>query len=393
MRKFKQDMNRANTLIIRRQMVVCSREGLRKSRPAPKRFKDSMHKSNGRKDIKGQQPQKVIRKKSRRVTRCSCQARLTVRLCTKRMVYYASEFTTEHNHELTRPEHRHFMPSHRHVSDYDLAQVNTLRKVSVKPCLAYEYLVHQAGGHEFVGFTLRDLYNKMQGERKEIMIDGDAQSSIMWMNTQALRDPQFYCIFNVDEEGRLANMFWRDEQSLADYNAFGDVLIIDSTYKTNIYEKPLAVFVGTNNHRATVLFGCALLADETEETYMWAVTAFLTSMYGKKPISVITDSDDSMRNAVTTLIPEARHRLCSWHIGNNVTQHLEDAGAQKDFFHLMFAGLTIDQWESAWHYFVAMNELQDNSWVAGMYDKRERWAEAFFRDYFLLESPAPNDVS
>ncbi|PRQ40065.1 putative MULE transposase domain, FHY3/FAR1 family [Rosa chinensis] len=84
------------------------------------------------------------------------------------------------------------------------------------------------------------------------------------MNLKALRDPHFYCIFSVDEEGRLANMFGRDGQSLIDYNAFGDVLIFDSTYKTKIYGRPLAVFVGCNNHRATVLFGCALLVDETE---------------------------------------------------------------------------------------------------------------------------------
>ncbi|XP_040364040.1 protein FAR1-RELATED SEQUENCE 5-like [Rosa chinensis] len=391
MRKYKQDKNRAGTLIIRRQLV-CSRQGQRKqSGPNSGKqdswkdsfVKDCRHRSDGKKDIMGQHPHKKPRTKNRRITRCNCPASLTVRLCTKRGVYYASEFSTEHNHALTRPEHRHFLRSQRHVSDYNLAQVNTLRKVSVRTCRAYEFLVHQAGGYEFVGFQPRDLYNKMQGERREIMMDGDAQSSITWMNLKALRDPHFYCIFSVDEEGRLANMFWRDGQSLTDYNAFGDVLIFDSTYKTNIYGRPLAVFVGCNNHRATVLFGCALLVDETEETYHWAITAFLTSMYGKKPVSVITDSDEAMRNAVTNLIPEARHRLCAWHIGRNVCQHLKNPKTQTDFFHLIFAGLTVEQWESAWQYFVAMNRLENNTWVAGMYNKRHRWGEAFFRDHFF----------
>ena len=72
-------------------------------------------------------------------------------------------------------------------------------------------------------------------------------------------------------------MFWRDEKSLNDYNSFGDVLVFDNIYETNIYGKPLAVFVGSNTYRGMVLFGCALLVDETKETYNWVLTTFLTS--------------------------------------------------------------------------------------------------------------------
>ncbi|XP_050387558.1 protein FAR-RED IMPAIRED RESPONSE 1-like [Argentina anserina] len=90
-----------------------------------------------------------------------------------------------------------------------------------------------------------------------------------------------------------------------------------------------------------------------------------------------------MQNAVSTFISEARHRLCAWHIGKNVKQHLKDVDTQNDFFHLTFAGLTISEWESQWNYFVTMNQLENNSWVNSMYDRRQRWAEAFFRDQFF----------
>ncbi|KAK9912104.1 hypothetical protein M0R45_035979 [Rubus argutus] len=119
-----------------------------------------------------------------------------------------------------------------------------------------------------------------------------------------------------------------------------------STSKSNIYEKPLSVLVSCNNHRATVVFGCALLVNEKEETYLWLLECFLTSMYGKKPISVITDGDDAMHNAVARLIPDARHQLCSWHIGRNVCSNLKGVDTQRDFCHLIFAGLTIEEWEA-----------------------------------------------
>ncbi|CAN0906672.1 hypothetical protein LINGRAHAP2_LOCUS24392 [Linum grandiflorum] len=37
-------------------------------------------------------------------------------------------------------------------------------------------------------------------------------------------------------------------------------------------------------------------------------------MGGKPPLMVITDQDGAMANAIVKVIPEATHRLCSWHL-------------------------------------------------------------------------------
>lgn len=379
-RKHKTDTNCDKK--IRRRQLVCSRQGerqfkSRKKQRLPSESNNDTGSVSSSKNAKNQDPP------SRRVTRCNCPARITVLLCKTRDVYYVSEFVTNHNHDLVRREHVRFLRSHRSVMDHDIAKVTAMRKVSISTCQAYDLLVTQAGGYDYVGFTLKDLYNHLDSGRREILVDGDAQAAISFMNLKAAQDPHFYCFFCVDQLGRLANLFWRDSQSLIDYNAYGDVVIMDTTYKTNIYGKPLAVFVGVNNHRATVLFGCALLVDETEDTYKWVVSSFLSSMNEKKPISVITDGDEAMRNAISCLIPDARQRLCSWHISKNVCSNIHDVDVQKDFFHLIYAGLTIDEWEAAWHYMVVMNGLENNKWVTSMYNKRDKWAEAFFRGDFF----------
>jgi hypothetical protein len=41
------------------------------------------------------------------------------------------------------------------------------------------------------------------------------------------------------------------------------IVVFDTTYKVNSYEMPFGIFVGMNNHGKTVLFGCALLRNET----------------------------------------------------------------------------------------------------------------------------------
>ncbi|KAL6130824.1 hypothetical protein ACLB2K_069203 [Fragaria x ananassa] len=118
------------------------------------------------------------------------------------------------------------------------------------------------------------------------------------MNALAAKDPHFFCRFTADSEDRMVDMFWRDGHSFVDYQCYGDVLIFDSTYKTNVYNRPLVLFVGTNNHRGSIVFGAALLSDETVETYTWLLRKFLDSMNGKMPKAVITDGDEAMRTAI-----------------------------------------------------------------------------------------------
>ena len=84
--------------------------------------------------------------------------------------------------------------------------------------------------------------------------------------------------FSTYEKDRLANIFWRDSHSLFKYQCFYDVLVFESTYKTNAYAKPLVLFVGVNNHRATCVFGVALLLDEIVQSYRWVLNTPMEAM-------------------------------------------------------------------------------------------------------------------
>jgi len=50
---------------------------------------------------------------------------------------------------------------------------------------------------------------------------------------------------------------------IIDYAYFGDVITFDTTCGTNKELRPLGVFTGFNHHRGVVIFGVALLYDET----------------------------------------------------------------------------------------------------------------------------------
>ncbi|KAL6179131.1 hypothetical protein ACLB2K_050647 [Fragaria x ananassa] len=142
-----------------------------------------------------------------------------------------------------------------------------MTRVSIRPCHTYEYMVEQAAGYSIMGFTIKDLYNKLDQQRRTSRFESDSEGALSYMRALAAKDPHFICRFTIDLEDRLVDIFWRDGNSFVDYQCCGNVLIFDSTYKTNVYNMPLVLFVGTNNYRGSLIFGAALISDETAETY------------------------------------------------------------------------------------------------------------------------------
>ncbi|WOH14465.1 hypothetical protein DCAR_0933984 [Daucus carota subsp. sativus] len=60
---------------------------------------------------------------------------------------------------------------------------------------------------------------------------------------------------------------------------------------------PFAPFTGVNHHRQSTLFGCALLSDEREETFVWLFRQWLNCMWDESPGAIITDQDLAICNA------------------------------------------------------------------------------------------------
>ena len=117
----------------------------------------------------------------------------------------------------------------------------------------------------------------------KLLAQGDADTAIGIMITRRERDPDFFFEHTVDDEGRLKNLFWCDSQSRRDYVDYGDVTVFDNTYRMNRYGMPFIPFVGLNNHCCTTMFGCAIVSDEMEDTYVWLLQTFLRAHCQKKP--------------------------------------------------------------------------------------------------------------
>ena len=139
------------------------------------------------------------------------------------------------------------------------------------------------------------------------------------------------------------------------------MLIFDSTYRTNAYKKPFVMLAGVTSHFRTTIFACVLLANETIETYTWVLETFMEAMGNKAPVSVLTDGDKSMREAIRRVFPDARHRLCNWHLGKNAVSNVHISGFAHAFKQCMDTETDETKFEHGWTTMVKKFGLQTNS--------------------------------
>lgn len=165
------------------------------------------------------------------------------------------------------------------MSESDIMQMNSMLNVGIDPPHIYGSFGSQCGGFEKIGFRRKDIYNQIGKQRH--MQQSDAKSALKYLRGLASDDPMMFYRHSVDDEGRLQHLFFCDGYSRIDFQVYGDVLAFDATYGKNKYQCPLVVFSGVNNHNKSIIFGGAIVANETEDTYVWVLQQFLEAKFGK----------------------------------------------------------------------------------------------------------------
>lgn len=242
-------------------------------------------------------PGTSVKKRRIGITRTDCKARMLVKK-TKEGNYAVVQHETEHNHELTRTEWNHMHRSERQITTDKSRVIEDMVSSGMRTIDSYRYMTNEVGGEENLGHTIKDHYNLVNKFKMEAVKDGDANNLINMMEAEEAKDKNFFYKIRLNEDGRLSSIFWRDSLMMEDYEIYGDVMVFDTTYRTNKYNLICAPFVGVNNHWKNVMFGCAFISDEKTETFEWLFQMFKISMGEKVPKTVFTDQDLAIANAI-----------------------------------------------------------------------------------------------
>lgn len=211
--------------------------------------------------------------RNRKSIRCGCKVRIRIALKKSFDIFpqewQITKFIAEHNHDLLSPAEVRFLPINRQITEADEKRILMLKEagLSVRQIIRVMEL-EKTVKHGYLPFLEKDVWNLLTKIGKTHGVN-DAMDLLHHCKIAKEENSKFQYAFTVDEERKLEHIFWCHAHSFDWYQKFGDVVVFDTTYKVNAYQMPFGIFVGINNHGKTILFGCALLRNETTSAFQW----------------------------------------------------------------------------------------------------------------------------
>uniref|UniRef100_A0A8I6Z1N5 Protein FAR1-RELATED SEQUENCE n=1 Tax=Hordeum vulgare subsp. vulgare TaxID=112509 RepID=A0A8I6Z1N5_HORVV len=293
--------------------------------------------------------------------------------------------TIDHNHLISTSKAR-FLRCHKKLDLHAKRTLELNDQAGIRVNKNFGSLVMEAGGYDKLEYGEKECRNYLQETRRLKLGARDANDVYQYFLDMQSKDPDFFHVMDVDEDGRLRNAFWADARSRATYESFCDVITFDTTYLTNKYKVPFSPFVGVNHHGESVLLGCGLLSNEDTDTFLWLFKSWLCCMSNNPPNAIITDQCKAMQNAIKEVFPRARHRWCIWHIMKNIPEKVSGYEKYENIKYtlskVVYDSLTKHDFDEAWLQMIEKYDLQDNEWLDGLDDDKNLWAPAYVKDTF-----------
>ena len=115
----------------------------------------------------------------------------------------------------------------------------------------------------------KDLYNAVyQFRQKNNPGDADASQMLQQLLKWKDSDPLWIVKPQLEPVSRKLNsLFWMSPMQRELYNKYNDVVILNTTYNTNRFQMMLCIVTVVDNNYKTRIVACAIIEDETLDTY------------------------------------------------------------------------------------------------------------------------------
>ncbi|XP_073019547.1 protein FAR1-RELATED SEQUENCE 5-like [Primulina eburnea] len=333
-------------------------------------------------------------KKHRKETRTGCLAYMVVTRQPNGK-YQVTQFEEEHNHDdvdLSKAEKLLEFPLCGNWESTEVSESDTMKNLEIKSRLSIQLLgIRLCAPEKFDDLQSETENLYLSTERTRDMKEGDAARLLYYFQRQHFLNPAFFYSVQLDIEDKITNIFWADDNMIIDCAHFGDVVCLDTSSIRNKDSRPFVQFVGLNHHRQVVVFGAALLYDDTVDTFKWLFQTFVETMSGKKPKFILSDQDATIVQAIHALLPETNHVICAWQmylIAHKHLRHLinDHDSFATDFRNCIFSHEQEDEFFQAWDSMLEKHGLHQNSWLKWMFREKEKWAATYGRNTFFIES-------
>ncbi|KAI3816744.1 hypothetical protein L1987_16448 [Smallanthus sonchifolius] len=175
----------------------------------------------------------------------------------------------------------------------------------------------------------KDIYNAIQKIKNETRV-GETPIQIL----ENLLSSKKYVYYTREDlvTNSVEEIFFVHPKSYEMWRAFPHVLMIDATYKTNMYKLPFVQVVGVTSTHQSFCVAHAFISKEREENFVWVLLQ-IKAMLQKcmEPRVIVTDRDKALMNACDKIFPGCSKNLCRWHIHENIAKHCRASFTDEDW--------------------------------------------------------------
>ncbi|KAL1928869.1 hypothetical protein VTP01DRAFT_2655 [Rhizomucor pusillus] len=179
-------------------------------------------------------------------------------------------------------------------------------------------LVEQNATNKVIVDTINARFPEIQTVAKDISnirrrFDGLTYSDSKDMRKFIIKleSAGYHIAYDVDK-GHVTSFFFTQDNCIQRARRLSEVLVIDATYKTNIYKLPLVNIVGVNNvgldrHRlATFAVAGAWISNEKTDSYTWIIQKLSEMVYENGhstvlPNVIVSDNEQALINAINAI--------------------------------------------------------------------------------------------
>ncbi|GET01574.1 protein FAR1-related sequence 5-like [Rhizophagus clarus] len=227
----------------------------------------------------------------------------------------------EHNHEMN-PLISEIAPRFRKLTDKMLEKIK-FWTIQGRMGLSTQYNLLVALFPDKV-INKKDLSNAIQQFKKQAKPSKiDACQMLTELYLKKDEDPRWIIKprFDVGER-RLNSLFWMSPDQINAYGKYNDIVIIDTTSKTNQFDMILMLVIVVDNNFRNLIVAAAIIENETEATFSWLLQELKNSC-DVTPITLYSDADPALISAVKKNYPETHHFHCIFHIELNLRKKLK----------------------------------------------------------------------
>ena len=233
---------------------------------------------------------------------------------------YITKVENQHNHELVE-NIAILAPSYRKFTQEMSDDVRLLTECGVRPGAIIDVLQNKNPGKYIHDRNVYNLVNSIWRQKNHAK--SDAGSMYINLMKQQQENPAFHVDAQFEgEDNHLVRLCWMRPEQQVLWSRFHDIILLDTTAKTNRFSMILCVIILVDNYNRSHLAAIAILSDETRDSFEWLFQSLLNATGGLMSRLLYTDADPAMVAAVNSFWPKTKHHFCLFHIQKNLEKNL-----------------------------------------------------------------------